>query len=462
VGISRGVTIIATTNHPDVSQVVAHVFHEESGRILAGLIAATRDFSLSEDALQDASVAALQQWPDAGIPSNPGAWLNTIARRKAFDRLRRAATFARKHQELQALATLDRVEPEKPSDEDAETWFTDERLKLLFTCCHPALSLEAQVALTLRTLGGLSTSEIASAFLIAEPTMAKRLVRAQRKIQDAGIPYRVPPLPLLPERLDGVLAVLYLIFNEGYAASSGDDVIRHELCAEAIRLARVLVDLMTREPGMVDDPEAHGLLALMLLHHARRRARVDAEGNGVLLEDQDRALWDQAEIAEGVTVLDRALSLRRVGPYQIQAAIAALHDQASTAAETDWHQIAALYGTLARIATSPVVQLNHAVAVAMAEGPDRGLALLNRPELARQLEDYHLFHAAHADLLRRRGDRQAAAGSYLRALELCRNAADRHFLQRRLTEVSVQSPAVSSEKVLSTAIPERRVSSTTQ
>jgi RNA polymerase sigma-70 factor, ECF subfamily len=420
-----------------VSQVVERVFREESGRILAGLIAATRDFGLAEDALQDASIAALQQWPMAGIPRNPAAWVNAIARRKAIDRLRRAATLARKQPELQALATLDREGPEEPSDEDAETWFPDERLKLLFTCCHPALSLEAQVALTLRTLGGLSTSEIASAFLVAEPTMAKRLVRAQAKIRDSGIPYRVPPLPFLPERLDGVLAVLYLIFNEGYAATSGDDLIRHELCAEAIRLARILVDLMARERELPDDPEALGLLALMVLHHARHRARVDAEGNGVLLEDQDRGLWDRTEIAEGVTTLDRALSMRRVGPYQIQAAIAALHDEASTAAETDWHQIAALYATLVRLAGSPVIELNHAVAVAMAEGSDRGLALLSRPELAKQLEDYHFFHAARADLLRRQGDRQAAAGSYVRALQLCRNAADRRFLQRRLTEMCV-------------------------
>jgi len=419
-----------------VSQVVERVFREESGRILAGLISATRDFSLAEDALQDASLAALQQWPTSGIPRNPAAWLTSIARRKAVDRLRRAATLARKREALQALAVLEKEEPHQSDEEDAASWFPDERLKLFFTCCHPALPLESRVALTLRTLGGLSTSEIATAFLVAEATMAKRLVRAQQKIRDAAIPYRVPPLPLPPERLDGVLAVLYLIFNEGYAASSGDDLIRHDLCAEAIRLARVLIDLMAREPIIPDDPEAHGLLALTLLHHARRRARVDATGNAVLLEEQDRGLWDRAEIAEGVAVLDRALALRRIGPYQIQAAIAALHDEAPAASETDWPQIAALYATLAHLAPSPVVRLNHAVAVAMAEGPDRGLALLEQLELAKQLEDYHHFHAARADLLRRLGDRQSAASSYRRALELYRNGAEQRFLQGRLRQMS--------------------------
>jgi RNA polymerase sigma-70 factor (ECF subfamily) len=424
-----------------VSQVVEHVFREESGRILAGLIAATRDFTLAEDALQDASIAALQQWPAGGIPRNPAAWLSTIARRKAIDRLRRDATLARKHDQLRALARLEGEEElagSKPED-----GFPDERLKLLFTCCHPALSLEAQVALTLRTLGGLSTSEIAAAFLVTEPTMAKRLVRAQKKIRDAGIPYRVPPLHLLPERLDGVLGVLYLIFNEGYAASQGEGLIRQELCNEAIRLARVLADLLAREPALPEDPEVDGLLALMLLHHARRTARVDAEGNPVLLEDQDRSLWDRDEIEEGTAILDRAIAHCRVGPYQIQAAIAALHDESEDAAETDWPQIAALYATLTRVTPSPVVELNRAVAVAMAEGPGRGLALLDRPELAEQLDAYHHFHAARADLLRRCGDRERAAAAYVRALELCRNTAERRFLQRRLTEVASPRPNVS-------------------
>lgn len=418
-----------------VSHVVERVFREESGRILAGLIAAARDFTLAEDALQDACIAALRQWRADGIPRNPGAWLTSIARRKAIDRLRRAATLARKQEQLHALAVLEHAGGSEPDDEGADEDFPDERLKLLFTCCHPALGLEARVALTLRTLGGLSTPEVAAAFLVPTPTMAQRLVRAQRKIRDAGIPYRVPPLSLLPARLDGVLAVLYLIFNEGYTATSGDALIRRELCDEAIRLARVLTDLLEREPGVPEDPEVRGLLALMLLHHARRRARVDANGDAVLLEDQDRGLWDRAEIAEGTALLDRALALRRAGPYQIQAAIAALHDEAATAAETDWPQIAALYCTLARLAPSPVVELNRAVAVAMAEGPRRGLALLDRPGLAAALDAYQHFHAARADLLRRCGEHEAAAAEYARALELCQNAAERRFLQRRLAEV---------------------------
>jgi len=419
-----------------VPQVVERVFRDESGRILAGLIAATRDFTLAEDSLQDACIAALRQWPTAGVPHNPAAWLSSIARRKAIDRLRRDATLARKQKQLAALATLERAEAGTRDDAATEDHFPDERLKLLFTCCHPALPLEARVALTLRTLGGLSTPEIAAAFLVPTPTMAQRLVRAQRKILQAGIPYRVPPLPLLPERLDGVLAVLYLIFNEGYAATSGDALIRHELCAEAIRLARVLVELLTRQPGIPDDPEARGLLALMLLHHARRHARVDADGDAVLLEDQDRSHWDRIAITEGLTLLDQSLALRRAGPYQIQAAIAALHDEAPTAAMTDWRQIAALYATLARLTPSAVVELNRAVAVAMADGPDRGLALLDRPQLATELATYHHFHAARADLLRRSGQREAASISYIRALELCQNATERRFLQRRLAEVA--------------------------
>ena len=417
-----------------IPQILERVFNQESGRILAGLIAATRDFTVAEDALQDACIAALQQWPAAGVPHNPAAWLSAIARRKAIDRFRRAATLARKQEQLQILAALESERGSEPDDED--DGFPDERLKLLFTCCHPALALEARVALTLRTLGGLSTPEIASAFLVPAPTMAQRLVRAQRKIRDAGIPYRVPPLPLLPERLDGVLAVLYLIFNEGYAASSGDALIRHDLCDEAIRLARALVELIARESEIPDDPEAHGLLALMLLHHARRRARIDANGDAVILEQQDRSRWDRAAIAEGVALLDRALALRRAGPYQIQAAIAALHDEAATAEETDWPQIAALYTTLARLTPSPVVELNRAVAVAMAWGPECGLALLDRPELAAPLAEYQHYHAARADLLRRSGCRDQAISAYVRALELCQNAAERCFLQRRLAEVA--------------------------
>ena len=421
-----------------VSRVVERVFRQESGRILAALIVATRDFTLAEDALQDACIAALRQWPVAGVPRNPAAWLTGIARRKAIDRLRRDATLARKQEQLQALATLEGVGGGALEDEDGDEGaeFPDERLRLLFTCCHPALGLEARVALTLRTLGGLSTPEVAAAFLVPAPTMAQRLVRAQRKIHDAGIPSRVPPLSLLPERLDGVLAVLYLIFNEGYSATSGDALIRQELCDEAIRLARALVELLAREPGIPDDPEARGLLVLMLLHHARRHARVDANGDAVLLEEQDRGLWDHAAIAEGMALLDRALALRRTGPYQIQAAIAALHDEAATAAATDWPQIAALYGTLARLTPSPVVELNRAVAVAMADGMERGLTLLDHPALAAALATYQHYHAARADLLRRSGQREGAMAAYVRALELCQNVAERRFLQRRMTEVA--------------------------
>ena len=367
------------------------------------------------------------------MPDNPGAWITTTARNRAIDRLRRRRRLRDKTEELARDAAVEAelasIEPDETGGSDADMPITDDRLRLIFTCCHPALPMDGRVALTLRTLGGLTTPEIARAFLVPEPTLAQRLVRAKRKIRDAGIPYRVPPLDLLPERLDGVLKVLYLVYNEGYAASSGDALVRRELSNEAIRLARTVMSLLP------DEPEAAGLLALMLLHDARREARVGPTGDLVLLEDQDRSRWDQGRIAEGRALVERLLQMGRVGPYQLQAAIAALHDEAIVAAATDWTQIAALYLALVRLDPSPVVRLNHAVAVAMADGPAIGLAMMDGLADEGSLTSYPYLHAGRADLLRRLGRRSEAAAAYRHALTLTTNGAERTYLERRLGEV---------------------------
>jgi RNA polymerase sigma-70 factor, ECF subfamily len=402
---------------------VAEAFRQEWGKIVASLIRMTGNWDLAEECTQDAFAAALTKWASDGVPDRPGAWLTTTARNRALDRLRRSKTEAAKLQEVAVLSV-----PEEPAAW-GDSGVPDDRLRLMFTCCHPALTLEARVALTLRTLAGLTTVEIARAFLVPEGTMAKRLTRAKHKIRDAGIPYRVPPAHLLPERTTGVLAVLYLLFNEGYSASAGD-LMRPDLSGEAIRLGRLLVNLMP------DEPEATGLLALMLLQDARSVARLDPHGELVSLEEQDRTRWDRAKIAEGIALLEAALRRQRAGSYQVQAAIAACHAEALTAGDTDWAQIALLYGQLRKFVPSPVVDLNRAVAVAMAEGPEAGLVLVDELAANGELAAYYLLPATRADLLRRLNRRPEAVASYRAALNLAPTEPERRYLAKRLEEVS--------------------------
>lgn len=414
---------------PDAPRAaLERAFRDERAAVLATLIRHVGDFQLAEDAVADAFAAAVATWPRDGVPSNPGAWITTTARHRAIDRLRRVRSLADR---TDRLAELARLNSQEHASEEEESMVADDRLRLIFTCCHPALAMPARVALTLRTLGGLTTTEVARAFVVSEPTMGKRIVRAKAKIADAHIPYRIPPDHELGERLQAVLQVVYLIFNEGYSATGGERLARGELCSEAIRLGRLLATLMP------DDAEILGLLAMMLLHDSRRGARVDGDGHYVAFDDQDRSQWDQGRIREGQRLLERAMRLRHPGSYQVQAAITALHLEAPLASDTDWDQIAELYRALAHISPSPIIDVNRAVAVAFARGPQVGLELLAPLLDDARLDHYQPLHAAHAELLRRNADLPGAARAYARAIELSANAVERDELERRLRALPV-------------------------
>ena len=404
---------------------ITSLFREHHGRILASLIRALGSFELAEDALQDAFAAAVEQWPREGVPNNPAGWIASTARHKAIDKARRQSWFSERREEIQRLIEFEM----SPNSNDRAEAFPDERLRLIFTCCHPAINREAQIALSLRTLCGLTTEEIARAFVTPTATMAQRIVRAQRKIRAAGIPYEVPSGDALPERLESAMAVIYLVFNEGYLATSGDEVVRKDLCVEAIRLARILSALMPEQR------EARALLALMLLHDSRRDARTDANGDIILLEDQDRSRWDHQQIAEGLALAAEAISGTTPGPYAIQAAIAAEHARAMRPDDTDWARIAGLYARLLDSQLTPIIALNYAVAVAMAHGLHHGLALIEQLEASGELNDYYLMWSAKADLLRRMGRFSDAATAYRRALEVVSSNPDRRFLARRLAQM---------------------------
>lgn len=410
-------------------EALESVFRQERSQILAVLIRLTGDFSIAEDALQEAFARAAARWPEDGVPSRPGGWITTTARRRAIDVVRRSTTFRRRVEALERLEAEELEAVEESVTLDGEDAPYDDRLRLLFTCCHPALSLESQVALTLRMVAGLTTREIARAFLCKESAMAQRLVRAKHKIREAEIPFRVPPAEDLPQRLDAVLAVIYLVFNEGYASTEEAELIREDLCAEAVRLCRLLDGLLPRQP------EVEGLLALMLLHGSRRFARTGPAGELITLERQDRTLWDEAMMTEGRALVEVALRRGKASGYQIQAAIAAVHSEADKPENTDWRQIVGLYALLLERQPSPIVELNHAVAVGMAVGPSTGLELIDALDSRGELQDYHLLAAARAELMARNGDVEAAEQSYERAIELCTNPVERAHLERRRAEV---------------------------